>query len=105
VTTSSVVLDCDVVIAGGSLGGIAAALAADGQGTRVILAEENAWIGGQVTSQAVSALDEYEQIEHLPGTHSYATFRNAVRQRYQEMFQTPALMPDGSLLNPGMCAF
>lgn len=99
------VLDCDVVIAGGNLGGTAAALAAVGQGARVILAEENAWIGGHVTSQAVSALDEYEQIERLSGRRSYAAFRSAVRQHYQEMFQAPVLMPDGAPLNPGMCAF
>ena len=96
-----VVLDCDVVIAGGSLGGIAAALAALESGASVILTEENAWIGGQVTSQAVSALDEYDQVERLPPTHSYAAFRSAIRQRYQTMYQAPGCMPDGAPLNPG----
>lgn len=56
-------------------------------------------------SQVVSALDEYEKIELLPGTRSNAAFRTAIRKRYQEMFQAPPLMQDDVQLNPGMGAF
>ena len=40
----------DILIAGGGLGGVAAALAALRLGRRVILTEETAWIGGQLTA-------------------------------------------------------
>ena len=40
-------IDCDILILGGGLGGIAAALRAAAQGYKVCLTEENPWIGGQ----------------------------------------------------------
>ena len=43
----------DLVIAGGGLGGVAAALAACRSGLRVALTEETDWVGGQLTQQAV----------------------------------------------------
>ena len=43
----------DLVIAGGGLGGVAAALAALRNGLRVCMTEETDWIGGQITSQGV----------------------------------------------------
>ena len=42
-------LEADLLIAGGGLGGVAAALAACRRGRRVILAEETDWVGGQLT--------------------------------------------------------
>lgn len=95
------VMECDVAVIGGGLGGVAAALAAAESGAQVILSEQTPWIGGQVTSQAVSALDEYERIESVPPTRSYATFRQAIRRYYQETYALPTLMPDGRPLNPG----
>ena len=93
--------ECDVAILGGSLGGVAAALSALKGGLKVLLTDENAWIGGQVTSQAVSALDEHVYIENCPGSATYAAFRSAVRRYYRERYHAPAVMPDGSPLNPG----
>jgi len=46
-------IHCDILIVGASTGGVAAALGAASLGKRVILTEETAWIGGQLTSQAV----------------------------------------------------
>ncbi|MFM2475429.1 FAD-dependent oxidoreductase, partial [Burkholderia cenocepacia] len=43
----------DVLVVGGGLGGVAAALAAARAGRSVVLTEEYAWLGGQLTSQAV----------------------------------------------------
>ncbi|HEY9490263.1 MAG TPA: FAD-dependent oxidoreductase, partial [Chryseosolibacter sp.] len=43
----------DVVVAGGGLGGVAAALAALRNGLKVILTEETDWIGGQISQQGV----------------------------------------------------
>jgi len=93
--------ECDIAIIGGGLGGVAAALAACEAGAQVILTEETPWIGGQVTSQAVSALDDHYHIEKLPGTRTYSTFRGIIRQLYQQKFNAPQRMPNGKLLNPG----
>src|SRR3954453_211066 len=75
---------CDVLIAGGGTGGVAAALAAARSGRRVVLLEETDWLGGQLTSQGVSALDEHGHIESCGGTASYYALRNAIRAHYGE---------------------
>src|SRR5256885_10732372 len=81
---------CEILIAGGGTGGVAAALAAARSGRRVVLLEETDWLGGQLTSQGVSALDEHEHIESCGGTQSYYALRNAIRAHYCET-------------NPGNC--
>ena len=48
----------DVVIAGGSLAALTAAVTAAECGARVILLEPTDWIGGQITSSGVPAIDE-----------------------------------------------
>src|SRR5499426_2826529 len=68
---SSPVEVCEVLIAGGGTGGVAAALAAARNGRRVVLLEETDWLGGQMTAQGVSALDEHEHVESFGGTRSY----------------------------------
>src|SRR5688572_5048473 len=75
-------LDCDVLVVGGGTGGSAAALAAARRGHEVIVVEETDWLGGQMTSQGVSALDEHEHIETFGGTASYYALRNALRAHY-----------------------
>src|SRR5438105_356344 len=57
------VIKCDVFIAGGGMGGVAAALRACENGLSVCLTEETSWLGGQMTSQAVAALDENYLVE------------------------------------------
>src|SRR5687768_6778141 len=52
----------DVVIAGGGVGGCAAALAALRNGLTVIMTEETDWVGGQITQQGVP-MDEHRWIE------------------------------------------
>src|SRR6185295_4579287 len=75
---------CEILIAGGGTGGVAAALAAARGGRRVVLLEETDWLGGQLTAQGVSALDEHEHIESVGGTRSYYELRNAIRRHYGE---------------------
>jgi len=89
----------DVLVAGGGLGGIAAALAAARSGCRVLVAEPGDRIGGQVTAQAVSALDEHPHVE-VPGTtsRSYAAFREGVRAWYRRRHPAVAGV---AALNPG----
>ena len=43
----------DLLIVGGGVSGVAAALTALRLGLRVVLTEETDWIGGQLTAQAV----------------------------------------------------
>ena len=73
---------CEILITGGGTGGVAAALAAARSGRRVALLEETDWLGGQMTAQGVSALDEHEHIESFGGTRSYYELRNAIRKHY-----------------------
>ncbi|NGP46090.1 FAD-dependent oxidoreductase [Bacillaceae bacterium SIJ1] len=90
----------DVLIAGGSTGGCAAALAAAKQGLQVILTEETDWIGGQFTSQAVPP-DEHKWIEQFGCTASYREFRERVRNYYKTQFPLTPEAEDDRHLNPG----
>jgi hypothetical protein len=93
-------MKADVIIVGGSIGGIAAGLAAARRGRNVIVTEETAWIGGQATTQAVP-LDEHPWIERFGRTQSYADFRDGVRAYYRRHYAlTPAARAD-RYLNPG----
>jgi hypothetical protein len=93
--------DCDIAIIGGGLGGVAAALAACDAGRSVVLTEETDWIGGQITAQGVSALDEHDRIEDEPPTRAYAELRARIRSYYANAYGVPSAMPDGKPLNPG----
>src|SRR2546423_6156492 len=77
-------LECDLLVAGGGMGGCAAALAACRGGRTVVLTEETDWLGGQMTSQGVSALDEHSYIESFGGTRSYYELRQLIRSYYRE---------------------
>lgn len=90
-----------VLIAGGGLGGIAAALAATAMGARVLLVEETGCLGGQVTSQGVSALDEHKYIESCGGTASYMEFRKGIRNYYREHYRLSDVGTAAEYLNPG----
>ncbi|MEE2658766.1 MAG: FAD-dependent oxidoreductase [Candidatus Latescibacterota bacterium] len=96
------VQECDSLVVGGGVGGVAATLAACRAGYRVHLAEETAWLGGQMTSQGVSALDEHAHIEQFGGTRSYAAFREGVRHYYRHNL-TPTGNTEGRFgyFNPG----
>ncbi len=91
---------CDVLVVGGGTGGIAAALAAARGGRTVCLLEETDWIGGQLTAQGVSALDEHEHIERFGGTRSYYALREAIRDHYRLLSPALAAQPHP---NPGAC--
>jgi hypothetical protein len=82
---------CDVVILGGGMGGVSAAIAASKAGARVCLTDPTRWLGGQMTSQAVSALDENRFIETTGATRSYTDLRRRIRAAYNGM------------TNPGQC--
>ncbi len=78
-------IECEVLVVGGGMGGVAAALAALRRGRKACLVEETDWLGGQSTAQGVSALDEHDLIETFGGTASYASLRRAIRAHYEEL--------------------
>ncbi len=93
-----------VLIVGGGTGGVAAALAVLRTGGRCVLTEPTAWVGGQLTSQAVPP-DENRWIEGEAGfasaPASYLDFRRRVREH---MRQHRRLTPEAAAqprLNPG----
>lgn len=94
------ILRADIIIAGGGVGGCAAALSAARAGRRVILTEETPWIGGQLTSQAVPP-DEHGWIEKFGCTAAYRRFREGVRQYYRDHYPLRPEHRDNPRLNPG----
>lgn len=94
-------MTADIVIAGGGLGGCAAALAALRNGRRVIMTEETNWIGGQLTQQGVSCPDEHRWIEQFGATQSYRDLRTAIREYYRRHYPLTASAKSRQYLNPG----
>lgn len=90
----------EILIVGGGLGGVAAALAACRLGSRVILTESTDWIGGQLTAQAVPP-DENPWIEGLGCTASYRALREGIRAYYREHYPLRAEVRQQAQLNPG----
>jgi hypothetical protein len=92
----------DVLIVGGGLGGVAAALAAAGRGLDVVMSEPTDWIGGQLTSQAVPP-DEHPWIERLGCTATYRALRDGIRAHYRAFFPLTDAARLAPHLNPGAC--
>jgi len=93
-------IKADVVVAGGGLGGFAAALASLRNGLKVVLTEETDWIGGQITSQGVPP-DEHWAVESYGITQMYREFRNGVRDYYKRYYPMTAEARAREFLNPG----
>ena len=93
-------LDADVLVIGGGLGGVAAALSALRAGRSVILTEQYAWLGGQLTSQAVT-LDEHTWIEAFGSSASYRALRDGIRGYYRANYPLSVEARADAFLNPG----
>ncbi|AKD05372.1 FAD-dependent oxidoreductase [Pontibacter korlensis] len=93
-------LTADIVIVGGGLGGVAAAMAALRNSQTVVLTEETDWIGGQLTSQGVPP-DEHRWIETHGATQLYRDFRNGIRDYYRRNYPLTEQAKQNPLLNPG----
>ncbi|HEY1110786.1 MAG TPA: FAD-dependent oxidoreductase [Opitutaceae bacterium] len=94
------ILHSDVAVIGGGVGGCAAALALAEAGRTVVMTEEFAWIGGQLTSQAVPP-DEHGWIEKFGCTRNYRRYREGVRAYYREHYPLLPKHRDDPKLNPG----
>ncbi len=84
-------IGCDIAIAGGGLSGMATAYEGLLAGKQVCMTEITDWVGGQITAQGVSALDErptQRAKKYFP--RGYLAFRQKIQEHYGK-------------LNPGDC--
>jgi hypothetical protein len=78
--------ECQVVVVGGSLGGVAAARHAMATGAQTCLIEVSPWLGGQISSQGVSALDESLRMRQRKNfSQSWLRFRQTLEQQVVEL--------------------
>jgi hypothetical protein len=89
--TPDQVVECELLIVGGGLAGTAAAYESLLMGHTVCMTELTDWVGGQISSQGTTALDESrEQRRRLFYSRGYKELRDRVEAKYGE-------------LNPGQC--
>src|SRR4028119_1949288 len=82
---------CDILVVGGGLAGAATAYESLLAGRTVCLTELTDWVGGQISSQGTSALDERTtQRARLFFPRGYLELRERIKREYGE-------------LNPGDC--
>ncbi|MBN3885086.1 MAG: FAD-dependent oxidoreductase [Nostoc sp. JL34] len=82
---------CEILVVGGGLAGTSTAYEALLAGRTVCLTEITDWVGGQVSSQGVSALDETStQVDLGLFPRGYKRFRDLIKQEYGKQ-------------NPGEC--
>jgi hypothetical protein len=85
------VIECEALIVGGGLAGAATAYEALKSGRTVCMTEITDWVGGQISSQGTSALDEASrQRSLLFYAAGYKELRSRIEQHYNR-------------LNPGDC--
>jgi hypothetical protein len=94
-------LHTEVLVVGGGLGGVAAALAAARLGRPVLLTEETDWLGGQLTAQAVPP-DENAWIETVVASSGYDRLRRGIRDYYGRHYPLTAAARAVAELNPGL---
>ncbi len=90
----------DIIVAGGSIGGVMAAYAACSEGKTVLLTENTDWIGGQLTNQGVPS-DEHDWIEKFGASKTYHDYRKKVRDYYKNHPFIKAEYKDKHIFNPG----
>ncbi|MFN2136330.1 MAG: FAD-dependent oxidoreductase [Candidatus Promineifilaceae bacterium] len=92
----------EILIVGAGLGGVAGALSALRLGRQVVLTEQTAWIGGQLTAQAVPP-DENPWIDREGAgcTASYRALRTRIRDYYRRNYPLLPAVRDERWLNPG----
>jgi FAD dependent oxidoreductase len=99
-TGRSNVVSTDVLVVGGGLGGVAAALGAARRGARVILTERGDWLGGALTTQGVPP-DEHPWIEERGCTATYRALREGIRAHYRSHYPLAEAARARPQLNPG----
>lgn len=78
--------ECQVAVIGGTLGGVAAAGHAMATGAQTCLIEVSPWLGGQISSQGVSAIDESLQMRLRNNfAPSWVRFRQMIKNQVMEL--------------------
>ncbi len=84
-------VNCELLVVGGGLSGVATAYEGLLAGRTVCLTEITDWLGGQISAQGTSALDERPtQSKRLYYSRGYLELRQRIKQKYGKM-------------NPGNC--
>jgi len=78
---------CDILVVGGGLAGVAAAYEGLRAGRTVCLTEITDWLGGQISAQGTSALDESQVQQRLQW---FPKGYQALRQRIRDRYDTPS---------------
>lgn len=85
------IIECEILVVGGGLSGVATAYEGLLAGKTVCLTEITDWVGGQISAQGTSALDERPtQRAKLLYPRGYLELRSRIERKYGE-------------LNPGDC--
>jgi hypothetical protein len=78
--------DCEILIVGGGVAGTATAYEGLLAGRTVCMTEITDWVGGQITSQGTSALDEAKKQRNLwLFPKGYTEFRKRIEQNYGKL--------------------
>jgi len=89
--TTQKTVNCEILVMGGGLSGVATAYEALLAGHQVCLTEITDWLGGQISAEGTSALDERPtQRQHLFYDRGYLELRDRIQRKYGK-------------LNPGRC--
>lgn len=95
---------CDAVIIGGGMGGVSAAYEAARAGLSVCMTEPTLWIGGQMTSEGVSAFDDNKWIDTTGATATYSDLSRRIRGFYYARTKASEKAPHAPTnFNPGNC--
>lgn len=94
-------ISCDVLVVGNGTGAVAAAHEAATRGAETCLVSDLTTLGGQLTSQGVSALDEggHQAEAVLPFNKTYRELRQNIRNHYLSRYQV--LNPSNEPAEPG----
>jgi len=98
------VWDCELVVVGGSFGGIAAAAEAMKAGTQICLIELTPWLGGQISSQGISAIDESETLLKTQNfSSSWRNFRESILNQTVQLPAWTGVSPDTRVASLNSC--
>lgn len=100
ILTSSTAFAYDIIIAGGGMSGVSAAIQATRLGASVLILEPTNMLGGQATAAGVSTMDDMSRLNE---SGIYREFMNRVRSHYSAMRKSIATSywkTDGKAFEP-----
>ena len=100
ILTSSTAFAYDIIIAGGGMSGVSAAIQATRLGASVLIIEPTNMLGGQATAAGVSTMDDMSRLNE---SGIYREFMNRVRSHYSAMRKSIATSywkTDGKAFEP-----